>query len=116
MSNSEDRVRDEAMLELLHAIGKLAPGFTSNEPSIIMATTAIKLRMLREDMEDQSWRDIAEEGLPPEGEWYDVYTYTHAGNRIVKELFFENGVCWLSDGDWDHRVTHWRPRPAAPEL
>ena len=121
MSNSEDRVRDEAMLELLQGISKLAPDFMIVDPTMAMAAATIRLRMLREDMEDERWRDIAEEGLPPEGEWYDAYTYAgSSGERIVKELFFdsetEDGVHWLSDGDWDYRVTHWRPRPEAPIL
>ena len=64
------------------------------------------------------WYNIKECGLPPEGEWYDGYTFAGDGSRIVKELFLDSedecGVHWLAEGDWERYVTHWRERPARP--
>jgi len=67
------------------------------------------------------WKSIKEDGLPEEGAWYDAYTYNVNGERIVRELFFdgrnESGeTFWLSDGDWEGHVTHWRCRPLGPTL
>lgn len=65
------------------------------------------------------WHCIEEEGLPEEGVWYDAYTYTHSGHRIVKELFFdgenEYGIFWLSEGEWPQPVTHYCARPIPPK-
>lgn len=70
-------------------------------------------------MTNDGWHNIKQCGLPPEGEWYDGYTFTPDGRGIVKELFLdgedENGVHWLAEGDWERPVTHWRERPLPPE-
>jgi hypothetical protein len=65
------------------------------------------------------WHEIRETGLPPEGGWYDTYTYNANGHRIVRELFFDGAdedgqAFWLGEGDWEQSVTHWRHRPEAP--
>lgn len=64
------------------------------------------------------WISIEEHGLPPEGMWYDAYTWTREGHRTVRELFFDGendyGIHWLGDGDWLYPVTHYCDRTDPP--
>ncbi len=68
--------------------------------------------------ERDPWKSIKEHGLPPEGVWYDAYTWTREGHRTVRELFFdgdnEYGIHWLGEGDWPYPVTHYCERPDPP--
>lgn len=65
------------------------------------------------------WISVEDE-LPIEGMWVIGATYLNNGEYIAKELFFDSqdttGHCyWLSEGDWENKVTHWMKLPDAPK-
>ena len=63
-----------------------------------------------------------EDRFPPKPAWVIGATYIGLPSmgkiRISKELFYdgenEHGHHWLSEGDWENKVTHWMPLPEPP--